>query len=451
MQPQQTAAADGSFPSSSSSSPSLPHSRSPFASAAAPLALIPASLDLSTSASVSPLAAGSPPLPAPETTAPSPAAAALGPELLSFLLHPPSPAAIPLSVSAPHLYEKLVRYEQLLHPDHSPKLVSTIADAVAISSPLLPSSPSSPSPLLSRMSHADLLRLHLADLLVLVETLLEALEPAAVLAATAAAAPSLPSPVAFAFAPQPSPAALAIVDRLIAKQRLITATTASLLSHQQRQRRIASLTQEIAELDSAIIAFARSLGGVEQLLHSTLHPADAAAASPSVSSSPSSSSASPLRPLSVADIVRYGEKLSYMSFAPSDITERKGQSMSRPPAPLEAEMAVSLLQMGLDEMQHWMQRRRAEEQQEGGAAAAQQQRRDAPLPSLEEVQKAAMAAGVDVTAMKEQKTQRQPQQQQQPPPPRPRPPPATSAPSLLDLDLNPELDDSDEDDDSDAD
>ena len=334
-------------------------------------------------------------------------------ELLSSLLRPPDPSLPALSDSAPRLHARLLQYEQRPHPQHHRALVSTIADGVALSSSLYPST----AALLSHMSHADLLRLHLADLLVLCEALIDALSPAHVLVTQSTSFG--PSP----FPPSPAAAPLSVLSRVLDKQRLISLTVASLAQHQRRQRDIEALQADIAGLDALLIAFAKRLSGAEHALEALL-----------TADEDDEGRRRTTRPVSVADLMQYAASVASMSFAPADITERKGQSLSRPPAPLEAEMGVSLLQMTLEEMRGWVEARRREAAQSDTPMLPAPQPQ-AAMPSVAEVQKAAVAAGEGPSLRKVASTGQ--------------PPPVAS--STLDLDLNPDDEDSDDDDDDDSD
>ena len=112
-----------------------------------------------------------PPLPTSPAPIPSPSSYDLA--TLSHLLHPPVPLLLPLSLSSPSLYARLLHHDQHPPAHYHPALHSTVADSVSLTSPLFPS----PSLLLSRMSHADLLRLHLTDLLLLTSALISSLSP----------------------------------------------------------------------------------------------------------------------------------------------------------------------------------------------------------------------------------------------------------------------------------
>ena len=341
--------------------------------------------------------------------------AAVDLDLLSLLLKarvfPPSPLP-PLSASAPRLDSRLLHYQQ--HPplSHDPRLHSTLTPLVELISPLYPTAQS----LLAHMSHAELLRVHLDDMSVLVQTLLEAVGSAG------------------------AEAALSVLDRVIAKQRAIDEVTESLTVHQQRQQRIETVKHDIQQLDDQLIHFASTLSAQQLALSTLLAPSNSHSSSPLPSR---------LRPMSVASLVSYAQRLSAVSFAPSDVTERKGVSNARPPAPLETEMAASVLQLTPDEMKAWMEARRTEETAAGGKVEVAEERKEAmAMPTVEEVENARASATAAVSGAGERKVGAAAAVSASV---RRAPPAASAAASLLDLDLNPDMDESDVEDDSDED
>lgn len=337
-------------------------------------------------------------------------------DVLSSLLtahpFPPSPLP-PLSTSAPRLDSRLVHYQNHPQRSHDRRLNSTLTPVVELTSSLYPTTHS----LLSNMSHADLLRVHLDDMSLLVQILLEAVGSAG------------------------AEAALSVLDRVIVKQRAIDEVTQSLAAHQQRQQRIEAVKHDIQLLDQQLIQFASTLSTQQLALSSLLAPANTHSSSPLPSR---------LRHMSVASLVSYAQRLSAVSFAPSDVTERKGMSNARPPAPLESEMAASVLQLTPDEMRVWMEARRGVEMAAGDKAEAAEERKEAmSMPTVAEVESARASAAAAVSGGVEKRTgiaavasapvRRAP------------PPVAPAAASLLDLDLNPDMDESDEDEDDDSD
>ena len=313
----------------------------------------------------------------------------------------------PLSTSAPRLDARLLEYQHNPPPSHNPRLHSTLTPAVELTSSLYPTSQS----LLSHMSHADLLRVHLDDLSVLVHALLDAVGSAG------------------------AEAALSVLNRVIAKQRAIDEVTDSLCAHQQRQQRIGAVQRDIAQLDARLIHFASSLAAQQLALSSLLTP-------------PNTHSSSPLparlRPVSVQSLMSYAQRLSAVSFAPSDVTERKGVSNARPPAPLETEMAASVLQLSPDEMSAWMEARRSEETGASDKIEMAEERKEAPpIPTVAEVESARASAAASASGGAERKVAAAATSVRR------APPAAQAAASLLDLDLNPDDESDDGDDDSD--
>ena len=349
-----------------------------------------------------------PALQADKASATSTSATAVDLDHVSALLHthpwPPSPLP-PLSTSAPRLDSRLLHYQQHPPPSHNPRIHSTLTPAVELTSSLYPTTQS----VLSNMSHADLLRVHLDDMSVLVHILVEAVGSAG------------------------AEAALSVLDRVIAKQRAIDEVTESLSVHQQRQQRIEGVKVDIQRLDEQLIQFASALSAQQLALSSLLAPSNSHSSTPLPSR---------LRPMSVESLVSYAQRLSAVSFAPSDVTERKGVSNARPPAPLESEMAASVLQLTPDEMLAWMEARRSEEMATGDKMDASEERKEAAsMPTVAEVESArasaAVAGGGEKRAVAATASVRR------------APPAAPPVASLLDLDLN--VDESDDEDDSDDD
>ena len=338
-------------------------------------------------------------------------------DLLSSLLKPrlfPPVPLPPLATSAPRLDARLLHYQQHPPPSHNPRLHSTLTPQVELSSSLYPSTRS----LLTNMSHAELLRVHLHDMSVLVHTLLEAVGSTG------------------------AEAALSVLDRVIAKQRAIDDVTDSLLLHQQRQQRIEAVKLDIQQLDQQLIHFASTLSTQQLALSTLLTP------TPTHSSSPLPSR---LRPMSVASLVSYAQRLSSVSFAPSDVTERKGVSSARPPAPLETEMAASVLQLTPDEMRAWMEARRTEEGMAvGGDKVVEEERKEEAMamPTVAEVESARASAGAGVSSGGDKKTSTAASASASV---RRAAAAAPAAASLLDLDLNPDMDESDDDEDEESD
>ena len=260
------------------------------------------------------------------------------------------------------------------------------------------------------MSHAELLRVHLDDMSVLVHTLVDAVGSAG------------------------AEASLSVLDRVIAKQRAIDEVAGSLCLHQQRQQRIEAVKRDIQQLDQQLIQFASTLSAQQLALSSLLAPTNSHSSSPLPSR---------LRPMSVASLVSYAQRLSAVSFAPSDVTERKGVSNARPPAPLETEMAASVLQLTPDEMRQWMEARRDEDMAAGDKMEAAEERKEAmTMPTVAEVESARASAAAVGGGEKKAGTVTATMRRA--------PSAAPAAASLLDLDLNPDdMDESEDEDDDD--
>lgn len=197
------------------------------------------------------------------------------------------------------------------------------------------------------MSCGDLLSVHLNDYLVLIDGLLESLE----------------SSYAGSGATQ------TIMDKIIRKEELMQECLDQLVHHQHLHQQLHSLQTQIQQVDNEIIDFACQLGHLEHQLQHQAAAAAASASSPSISS-PSSSSRSSSG-LSVDSICVLSEKVGLMSFAPADFIERKGLVLSRPPAPLEAQMGNSLLQLSLEQLlqlakDHREQVEEAKQKEQGG-------------------------------------------------------------------------------------
>ena len=344
----------------------------------------------------------------------------LDPTLLSSLLKPqhfPRFPLPPLSTSAPRLDSRLEHYQQHPPPTHNPRLHSTLTPQVVLTSALYPTT----EQLLLGMSHADVLRVHLDDMAVLVHALVDAVGSTA---------------------PE---AALSVLERVMAKQRAIDDVTKALAAHQQRQQRIEAVKRDIQQLDDQLIHFATQLSTQQLALSALLTP------TPTHSSTPLPSR---LRPMSVESLVSYAQRLSAVSFAPSDVTERKGVSSARPPAPLETEMAASVLQLSADEMVAWMEARRSEDAEAAAAAGGDkamafgEERKEAlALPTVAEVESARAGA---TAALGGAGKKRAASTAVAPTAVRRAPSVVAAAASLLDLDLNPDMDESDdEDEDSD--
>jgi hypothetical protein len=65
--------------------------------------------------------------------------------------------------------------------------------------------------------------------------------------------------------------------------------------------------------------------------------------------------------LSVHDLLISSERYGLVSFAPADYIEHRGLSSTRPPAPLEQQMSISLLQLNVDDLLEWVKRKESEE------------------------------------------------------------------------------------------
>ena len=196
---------------------------------------------------------------------------------------------------------------------------------------------------------------------------------------------------------------------------------------------------EVEELDGVLMAFARRVGEEEGRVEGMLGGGEGEGEEVGEGGGGGGGRGGKrVRAVSVEEVVRYAGVVAGMSFSPSDVTERKGQSLSRPPAPLEGEMGVSLLQMSVEEMVGWVEARRREEEGVGEGGLGAEGGRvglggGVVMPSVAEVQKAVVAAegeGLVVRRAVSAVTSS-----------------GAAAASMLDLDLNPDVDDSDDDDD----
>ena len=190
------------------------------------------------------------------------------------------------------------------------------------------------------MSFGSSLLSHLSDYLVLIDGLFE----------------SLGSSYAG------SGATLTICDKIIRKEELMQIDVDQIIQQQQQQRQLQQLQQQITNIDTTIIQFACKLQTFEQQLHQQTtgikhqrYTTSANSLSLSLSSSLTSPSPSPsLSPSapssSVRSICLLSEKVGLMSFAPADFIERKGLVLSRPPAPLEAQMGNSILHTSIQQL-----------------------------------------------------------------------------------------------------
>jgi len=132
-----------------------------------------------------------------------------------------------------------------------------------------------------------------------------------------------------------------ILVELVEKEDVMQQIAIRLERQQQVQQSISLLRELIQDADTRIMNLARSLGDMEQRLNDAQHDRKALTNVEGVVTKQS---------FSVSDLTVLAERLAMMSFSPADFLERKGVSLSKPPAPLEAAESVSRLHIPLADL-----------------------------------------------------------------------------------------------------
>lgn len=112
-----------------------------------------------------------------------------------------------------------------------------------------------------------------------------------------------------------------------------------LIEHNRLQTAVDTATAELNEHNASIVAFAEGLSQIEQKLYDALNATTEQSTNRDVDGRDTHQS------FSVTHVLTFAERIGLMSFAPTEYIERKGLTLSRPPAPLEEAMALSRLHL----------------------------------------------------------------------------------------------------------